>query len=240
MSVVTVEDAFCGFADRAQGGYVAGLLAAALGWNADIFLRSPPPLATPFDRRPHGEGHALFAGETLIAEGRHASPEIGIPSSPPGFAEAEAASQRYVGFHSHTANVCFVCGPRHDRGRSLGVFPGWIDDMGLVASPWVPPPWTADEEGLARGEIVWAVLDCPGWVALARESVRPIVTGRMTAGILRRPKAAEPCVVAAWPILEDGRKLIAGTALFGEDGDVCAACESTWLLVDPETAEDPK
>lgn len=232
MSVVTVERAFCGFGDRAQGGYAAGLLAEALGWNAEIWLRTPPPLERPMERLTHGEGWALFDGGTLVAEGRHATPEIAVPDVPPRFSEAEAASHGYVGFHAHTAFACFVCGPRHDRGRSMGVFPGWIEDKGMVAAPWLPPAWATDDEGLVRGEFLWAVLDCPGWVALAREAVRPVVTGRMAAGILRRPHAAEQCVVAGWPIAEEGRKLTTGTAVFGARGDVCAAAESTWLLVD--------
>lgn len=238
MTVVTVERAFCGFDDRAQGGYVAGLLAAALGWNAEIWLRSPPALERPFDRRPHGPGYALFDGDTLVAEGRRAMPEITVPAAPPRFEEAAVASHGYVGFRTHTANACFVCGPRHDRGRSLGVFPGWIEDKGMVAAPWTPPGWAADDEGQVRGQFLWAVLDCPGWVALARDVVRPMVTGRMAAGILRRPRTAEECVVAGWPIAEQGHKLRVGTAVFGEEGDVCAAAEATWLIVDDQTEEN--
>ena len=47
----------------------------------------------------------------------------------------------------------------------------------------------------------------------------------MTARGRRVPEAGEPCVVAAWPLGEDGRKLFAGTALFAEDGELLALAQ---------------
>jgi hypothetical protein len=34
----------------------------------------------------------------------------------------------------------------------------------------------------------------------------------------------------AWPIGRDGRKLFAGTALFSEAGELCAAATSVWIV----------
>jgi hypothetical protein len=35
--------------------------------------------------------------------------------------------------------------------------------------------------------------------------------------------------VLGWPLGEEGRKLYAGTALFGEDGRVLGAGRATWI-----------
>ncbi len=49
------------------------------------------------------------------------------------------------------------------------------------------------------------------------------VLGRLAARIDHLPHAGEPCVVLAWPLGEDGRKLYAGTVLYGQDGRVLGA-----------------
>ena len=52
----------------------------------------------------------------------------------------------------------------------------------------------------------------------------------MTAQIERLPEDGEPCVVVGWPVGEDGRKLYAGTALFGERGDLLAVARQVWIV----------
>jgi len=56
-----------------------------------------------------------------------------------------------------------------------------------------------------------------------------VVLGRMTARIDRLPAEGERCVVVGWPHGEDGRKLLAGTALYGEGGDVLAVARQVWI-----------
>ena len=34
----------------------------------------------------------------------------------------------------------------------------------------------------------------------------------------------------AWPLGDEGRKLYAGTALFGEDGRVLGSARATWIV----------
>jgi hypothetical protein len=51
----------------------------------------------------------------------------------------------------------------------------------------------------------------------------------MAASVRRVPAAGESCVVAAWPLGEDGRKLYAGTALFAADGELLALARQTWI-----------
>jgi len=57
-----------------------------------------------------------------------------------------------------------------------------------------------------------------------------VVLGRMTARVLRVPDVGESCVVTAWPLGEDGRKLFAGTALFATDGELLALARQIWIV----------
>jgi hypothetical protein len=52
----------------------------------------------------------------------------------------------------------------------------------------------------------------------------------MTARVDRMPAAGERCVVASWPLGEEGRKLYAGTALFAADGELLALARQTWIV----------
>ena len=51
----------------------------------------------------------------------------------------------------------------------------------------------------------------------------------MTAEIRRLPEEGEQCVVVSWPLEEDGRKLHAGTALLGAEGEPLALARQTWI-----------
>ena len=54
----------------------------------------------------------------------------------------------------------------------------------------------------------------------------------MTAVTLAaRPAAGDQCRVTAWPQARDGRKLTAGSALLGPDGEVLAAASAVWITV---------
>ena len=78
-------------------------------------------------------------------------------------------------------------------------------------------------------EVVWAAIDCPGAWAVGGPGRGEIVLGRMNAEIRRLPEEGEQCVVVAWPLGEDGRKLHAGTALFSAEGEVLALARQTWI-----------
>jgi hypothetical protein len=56
------------------------------------------------------------------------------------------------------------------------------------------------------------------------------VLGRLTARVEHLPHPGERCVVMGWPLGEDGRKLYAGTALYGDDGRVLGSARATWIL----------
>jgi hypothetical protein len=53
----------------------------------------------------------------------------------------------------------------------------------------------------------------------------------MTAQLLAPVGVDERCVVLGWALGRAGRKLRAGTALFGNDGRLCALAEQTWILI---------
>ena len=46
-----------------------------------------------------------------------------------------------------------------------------------------------------------------------------------------RSRAGEPHVVIGWPIGRDGRRWLAGAAIFGPDGELCAAGRQTAAVV---------
>ena len=106
-------------------------------------------------------------------------------------------------------------GVRFDAGSVGG------RDDGLVATTWV-----ARE---VRPEIVWAVIDCPGAYSLHGDGRGDPVLARITARVDRLPAEGERCVVAGWPLDEDGRKRHAATALYGEDGLPIAVSRQLWI-----------
>ena len=77
--------------------------------------------------------------------------------------------------------------------------------------------------------VVWAAIDCSGAYAVAEEGRGDAVLGRMAARVERLPREGERCVVVGWPRGEDGRKLHAGTALYGEGGELLAVAEQIWI-----------
>lgn len=79
-------------------------------------------------------------------------------------------------------------------------------------------------------EVVWAAIDCPGAYAAGDPGRGEIVLGRMTARIDRLPEDGERCIVVGWPLGEDGRKLYAGTALYGASDEMLAVSRQVWIL----------
>jgi hypothetical protein len=81
-----------------------------------------------------------------------------------------------------------------------------------------------------RREFVWAALDCPGAFAVGYPDRGETLLGRLAVHIEALPQEAEQCIVAGWPLGEDGRKLYAGTALFRASGEVLAWGRATWIV----------
>jgi hypothetical protein len=216
---VTLPHHFRGPLTSANGGYACGRLAAFVDADeVEVTLRLPPPLDRPLVVERNGAGVRLLDGEAVVAEGRPAPVEVDVPA-PVSLEVAEESREKHVRGWSTEFNECFVCGVRED-GLEIRVGPVAGREP-LHASPLALPD--------SLPEIVWAAIDCPGAYAVGAEGRGDIVLGRMTARVDRVPEAGEPCVVTAWPLGEDGRKLYAATALFAEDGELLAVARQVWI-----------
>lgn len=230
---LTVPARFNGPLESGNGGYSAGALAAFFDGPAEVTLRRPVPLDTPLRVERGEEGTVLaFDGEELVVEARAVPDfELDVPA-PVGIGEARAAVAGYRGPTDGPFANCFVCS--RERTDSLGVFAGPVEGRELVATPWTPPRWTADESGRVRPEIVWGVLDCPTYFAAYLQRPDPLPPGvlaRFSGRLDRSVPAGEEHVVLAWPIEADGRKHHAGSAVLSADGEVLARARA--LLIEP-------
>ena len=62
------------------------------------------------------------------------------------------------------------------------------------------------------------------------------VARNLTGEILRRPRAGEECIVVAWPLLREGRKELAGVALFSAGGELMARAQQVWIVMQAQPA----
>jgi hypothetical protein len=227
---VSIPGRFNGPQTSGHGGYSSAVIAGFVEGPAEVTLRSPVPLDTALDVRREVDGSVRVHGEAeLVAE---AAPrerlELEVPA-PVDPEQARLAKARYRGSTDDLFSHCFVCG--RAREDALGVFAGTVEGRDLVASPWTPPPWTADDSGQVIPEFIWAVMDCPTYFAVYRDN-RPLsFLGRMTARIDVPIAAGEEQVVVAWPISADGRKHQAGAAVLSREGEVLAVARV--LMIEP-------
>jgi hypothetical protein len=230
MRSVAIASRFRGPPTTGNGGYSAGLVARELGGAVEVTLRKPPPLERTLDITSTDSGLTLRDGDEVVAEARPAELELELPS-PVAFERARELCEKYVGFTRHEFPTCFVCGPERAPGDGLRIFPGAERSSDPVVAPFVPDAGLAEASGVLRSEFVWAALDCPGYFGAAGPDYPKALLGRMTATIHHGVRAGERCVVMGWLIGKEGRKLHAGTALFGPDGDVRARARQTWIVV---------
>ena len=238
LETLKIDPRFCGPPDCGNGGYVAGRLARHLPGSCEVSLRAPAPLDTPLEvHRVEDPGLELRSGDLLIARARPAELALEAPPAP-SYAEAEKRAGSCRAFATHPFPGCFVCGPAREPGDGLRVLPGWFPEQQLAAAPWAP-------QGLPDGDertdavFVWAALDSPSSFPLLEDpaSVRlePMVLGRLAARIERTPRPGEPCVVTAWTIGTEGKRGIAGSALWSQENELLAVARATWVSL----ARDP-
>jgi hypothetical protein len=214
---IIIDQRYRGPKHSANGGYAAGRLAAFVDGPAEVTLRLPPPLERPLSVVPADGRLLLLDGDAVVAEAQARAPELEPP--PVSLAEAEAAATRHVRMGAEEFSECFTCGARPDDGLCIHVGPVAGGDVHAA-------PWVARE---VSPEVIWAAIDCPGAWAVGGPGRGEVLLGRMTAEIHRLPDEGEQCVVAAWPLSEDGRKLHAGTALLSANGEVLAIARQTWI-----------
>jgi hypothetical protein len=226
---LTIARRYNGPPDSGNGGYVCGALAVAARDAVRVRLLAPPPLDRPLSLVPGEQAGALLLrdGEQTLASAVPAQLRLEVPSAPP-YVQAVWASQHYAGFRQHTFPDCFVCGPHRRRGDGLRIFPGLLDS-GIVAAPWLPADDLDGGDGKVAVEFHWAALDCPGYFALVGDTPRPMLLGEMQAHVDRRVHVGEACTVIGWSMGCEGRKHYSGTAIFDEDGELCARAKATWV-----------
>jgi hypothetical protein len=214
---VEIDSRFRGPHASGNGGYTCGIVAALVGGPAEVTLRLPPPLDRPLDVERDGEQVRVLDGEAVVAEAAPSTVELELPE-PVTFEDASCAAEPDL---TSPFPECFVCG--HARADGLRLFAGPVAGRDVVAAPWVP------EADVLGPEFVWAALDCPGAYATGVPGRGTVVLGRLAARVERIPRAGERCVVVAWSLGDDGRKHHAGTALFGDAGDVLGVGRALWI-----------
>ena len=228
MTSLTIAKRFCGPERSANGGYFAGCVAAQVPHTVTVRLLRPPPLDTPLDvQESEGGDLVITLGTERIGEARRAALTLELRRAPAYF-EAVEASRRYVGFTHHRFPTCFVCGTARPRGDGMRIFAGSIPERDLVAAPWVPDTSLDRGDGKVRPEFMSAALDCPGFYAVSSDD-RMMLLGEITAHVNRLVHVGERCTVAGWRIESTGRKHVAGTAVFDEDGELCASARALWI-----------
>ena len=235
MSTVRIERRFRGPPTSGNGGYVAGLVAAALGGsNCTVTLKAPPPIDEDLTLETDGEAASLFSDDAVVVSAAKEPVEIDVPP-PPSLADARDAEPRFAGHSHHIFPGCFVCGPERKAGDGMRIFPGALHDrLHRVAASWTPDETVADGSGVVRPEFLWAALDCPGYFAVGDDAGLALL-GRMSAVLHRQVHAGEPLVVSGWPIATEGRKHRVGSALHDANGELVAAATATWITLNEES-----
>lgn len=240
MSTFQLTARFAGPRSMGHGGYVSGLLAEhLLGADAvaagavQVTLRRPTPFEQPLAFQADGDAKAtLTCGDQRLVEAERSSLALELPPIP-SLEQARAAESgspsHYGGQGVHPS--CFGCSSLREEGDALRIFAGPCEVGGkkLVAATWTPRAPFVDAAGHVPTRYVLAALDCPGGFAFIVESKRAGLLGRITFEQYLPVYAGHEYRVLGWQVGEDGRKLLAGTALLDASGHVCAAALATWF-----------
>lgn len=222
---------FCGPPASANGGYICGLVADAIGRLVTVRLLKPPPLDADMSVHANEDGtwHVEHASQRII-EARPASLDDLNPPATVTFAEALAASRHapWSDPAQHPCPGCFVCGPLRAEGDGLRLFAGAVPQKPVVATGWTPDASMIRADGKVAPELIAAALDCPGFQAL-QTGLKPWLLGEFTCRIDRRISAGERCVILGWKVETKGRRSIVGTALYDEGGGLCALAKGVWI-----------
>lgn len=238
-ATVVIGPRFNGPRNVANGGFACGTFADLVAGTATVRLRRPVPLAQPLDVGRTGDDIVVESGGTVVALAR---PVPSVDFAVPGqgavsVSEARVAAADSLCQRTPPVPGCFVCGPTRATGDGLRIFAGRVQRRELWAAPWTPDASLDRGDGRVAAAFVWAALDCPSGFAAVEHAfpdTPPVaVLGQMTATIASLPTVGSSCVVVAWPLGRDGRKLAAGSAVLSNAGQVLAAARTVWLTVPP-------
>jgi hypothetical protein len=236
---ITIAQGFNGPRLSGNGGYVGGILAERFtryfggDGTVEITLRAPIPIERKLQVTRAGDALLLGDGDTLVCEARAGSVEHLSPPPPPGdWNEVMRRGEEGGSAEDSDFHWCIVCGRARGVGDGLRVLGTAGPQPGTSLSCYLPHANHADQAGRIRPEFVWGTLDCPGAFAVQDpDDWRPAVTGRMTAKVIEPPRVGERCAVVGWRLGAEGRKLYSGTALYTEQGRLCAIAHCTWILL---------
>jgi hypothetical protein len=205
---LVISARFCGPPNSGNGGYVCGCLASHMEGPVAVRLKAPPPKEADLQIEGSAEAGLRLSQEAqVIAQARRADVELTAPRAP-SLADAEKASESYVGFTRHPFPSCFVCGPRRPEGDGLRIFPRMGGARGMR--------YGQKQAGLRFCPFRRARQAC--WVNCAR-------------GLNHRLACEQSCIVVGWKVRVEGRKRIAGSALFSNAGTLIAIARATWIEV---------
>ncbi|HEY1642677.1 MAG TPA: hypothetical protein VGG35_18435 [Streptosporangiaceae bacterium] len=253
---LVIDRKFCGPPDSGNGGYVCGVVAACLDGPAQVTLRRPPPLDTPLTVRRDAGGSVrvehqgrLVAEAIAVSASASTARAISVSAnaaravivSPDGSAivpdpvpvdaarEGSAGSWLRISPERHPFPSCFVCGPARPDG--LRIAPGRVAGRDLSAGIWCPAPELAGPDGSMRPEFLWAALDCTGGIGAFGNDPDgpPYLLGRLAVRQVAPIQVGEPHVVTGWRLGREGRKMLAGSALFTAGGDLAGLGLATWI-----------
>jgi hypothetical protein len=241
---VTIPARYKGPPSIANGGYVCSLFAKYIDGATDVMIKLPTPLDRELQICSNGDGSFyLMNGDQIIIQAKPGVIDLTVPDAP-SYEEAIKAAQTsialkptpYIHVTGHGIHpICFCCGADVPDGEGLKIHPGRVAGANMVAAPWTPASECGNERGYVRPEFIWTALDCPGAYALWElTNTKPGLLGRLIGQIEKPLRCGEPCVVAAWPVGSDGRKLYAGTALFNAEGQIIGRTLATWFPMPPE------
>lgn len=228
---IRVPARYCGPPASANGGYVCGLVADAIGQLVTVRLLKPPPLDSDMGVVADADGtwHVEQDSQRIV-EARPASLDDLVLPATVSYADALAASRHapWSDPAQHPCPGCFVCGPLRAAGDGLRLFCGAVEGTPVVATGWTPDASMVRADGKVSPELIAAALDCPGFQAL-QTGLKPWLLGEYTCRIDRRVAAGERCVIVGWKIEVKGRRSIVGTALYDEAGKLCALAKGVWI-----------
>jgi hypothetical protein len=229
-TTLTVAERFCGPPGTANGGYLAGRLAALVGDDTvSVRLRRPTPLDRPLEVRDTESGLELLDGDELLATAAPAALHLDVPP-PPSPAEAAAAQAALPPRTGHPFPGCFGCGPARVPGDAVAGFVGPLSGRPeLWAGIFRPTSGLPSVDGAAAPETVWAALDCPSLQPAAPSFATPWLLGTLTARQEQPVALDTDHVLLSWLIGREGRRAATASALIGPDGEVCARAQALWF-----------
>jgi hypothetical protein len=231
---VALEARYAGPPTMGHGGYVSGLLASRTGSPVEVTLRRPIPLDRALELVDVGGGALeLRDGDEVLVSSRPVD-DVDLEGPPPPTLDAaraaEAGSPSFAGERG-VHPICFGCGNAREDDDGLRIFagPATVDGHDLGAATWRPGAALADADGTVDATWVLAALDCPGAVAFIATGVPAGLLGRITFRQHGPVRADAEHVVTGWQVGTDGRKLLAGTALFDAAGTLLASARAVWF-----------